>query len=214
MRADAEANRERLLDAAAEVFVTQGVDAQLYLVAKRAKVGKGTLYRHFEDRDAVIQGLAQRMLDRYEEIAIEADAAPTGWDGLVHSITQISVMYFDLPWVVVALARARRVIDTAGAAEEQFRRLLERAWDEGSLRKDAAFTDIVFITSALGGLADLPEPVRSKVLPRLRDLLIDGLRAEGSPRPPLPGEPLEYALFREYLSQRVGADAGTSGQRA
>jgi len=214
VRADAEANRERLLDAAAHVFMKHGIDAPLNLIAKRAKVGKGTLYRHFEDRDAVILGLSDRMLARYAQIAIEADAAPTGWDGLVHSITEISAMYFDLPWVVVARARARRVIDTAGAAESQFRRLLERAWDEGSLRKDAAYTDLVFITSALGGLADLPEPVRSTVVPRMRDLLIDGLRAEGSPRPPLRGEPLEYERFREYLAARAGTDAGPSGQRA
>jgi AcrR family transcriptional regulator len=196
------------------VFVEHGIDAPLNLITKRAKVGKGTLYRHFEDRDAVIQGLSDRMLDRYEQIAVEADAAPTGWDGLVHSITQVSDMYFSLPWAVVARARARRVMETGGEAESQFRRMLERAWNEGSLRKDAAYTDLVFITSALGGLADLPEPVRSRVAPRLRDLLIDGLRAEGSRRPPLPGEPLDYERFRTYLAQRTGADAGTEGQRA
>ena len=57
---DARANRERLLDAAGEVFAEQGVVAPMSVVAHRAGVGVGTLYRHFADRDALVLGLGAR----------------------------------------------------------------------------------------------------------------------------------------------------------
>ncbi len=207
MRADAEANRERMLDAAAEIFVEHGLDAPLNLIAQRANVGKGTLYRHFEDRDAVIDGLADRMQDRYAAIAEAAAAAPTGWEGFTIYIDGVTSMYFDLPWMVVVRARARRLVSTSGDAENEFRRVLERAWAEGSLRTDVELTDLTFITSALGGLVAVPEPLRSVVVARLRDIIFDGLRPEGVARPPLGGKPLEIERFRTYLAQRAGVFA-------
>ena len=111
MRADAEANRERVLDAAAEVFVERGIDAPLNLIADRAGVGKGTLYRHFVDRDALIYGLAERLQARYAAIADAAASAPSGWEGLAISIDGVTAMYFDLPWMVVVRARAQRLAE-------------------------------------------------------------------------------------------------------
>ena len=205
MRADAEVNRERLLDAAASVFVEQGIDAPLNLVAEGAGVGKGTLYRHFVDRDALVHGLAERLQVQYAEIARAAESAPSGWAGLEIYIDRITRMYFDLPWMVVVRARARRLASTNGQAEHDFRRVLERAWAEGSLRTDVDLTDLAFVTTALGGLASITEPVRSTVAGRLRDIMFDGLRAEGVPRPALGGRPLEIVRLREYLAERAGA---------
>ncbi len=55
MRADALRNQQTLLAAAAEVFVTSGVDAPIRAIAARAGVGIGTIYRHFPTRaDLVI----------------------------------------------------------------------------------------------------------------------------------------------------------------
>ena len=55
-RADAVRNRERLLEAAADVFSAGGPDASLEAVAKRAGVGIGTLYRHFPDARGPVRG--------------------------------------------------------------------------------------------------------------------------------------------------------------
>ncbi|MGW1714823.1 TetR/AcrR family transcriptional regulator [Streptomyces sp. NPDC002156] len=49
-RADAQRNQQTLLDAAAAVFVTSGVDAPIREIAARAGVGMGTIYRHFPTR--------------------------------------------------------------------------------------------------------------------------------------------------------------------
>ncbi|GAA1987368.1 TetR/AcrR family transcriptional regulator [Microbacterium pumilum] len=193
-----------MLDAAADVFAQHGIEAPMNLVAERAGVGKGTLYRHFVDRDALMQGLADRLQERYATIAREAENAASGWDGLLTYIDGVTSMYFELPWMVVVRARARRVSSTKGQAERDFRLVLERAWAEGSLRTDVDLTDLAFVTSALGGLAEISEPVRSVVLARLRGVVLDGLRAEGSPRPPLSAPPLEIEHLRDYLQGQDG----------
>ncbi|MDC0747493.1 helix-turn-helix domain containing protein [Polyangium sp. rjm3] len=54
LRADAQRNRERLLAVADEVFSERGADASLEDIARRAKVGIGTLYRHFASRTALL----------------------------------------------------------------------------------------------------------------------------------------------------------------
>ena len=56
-RADAQRNRERILDVAKEAFTRCGADASLDDIARRAGVGAGTLYRHFPTRDALIEAV-------------------------------------------------------------------------------------------------------------------------------------------------------------
>ncbi len=53
LRADAQQNRERILEAAHDAFA-ESDDASLNSIAKRASVGAGTLYRHFPTREALI----------------------------------------------------------------------------------------------------------------------------------------------------------------
>ena len=67
MRADAQRNRGRLIEAAREVFREQGYDASLDEVAKRAGVGAGTLYRHFPSRDVLMDAIMQRWVDRVND---------------------------------------------------------------------------------------------------------------------------------------------------
>src|SRR3954464_4958263 len=69
MRADAQRNRERIVEVAREVFREQGYDASLDLVAKRAGVGAGTLYRHFPTRENLIDAIMQSWVDRGNEAA-------------------------------------------------------------------------------------------------------------------------------------------------
>ena len=56
-RADAQRNRERLIDAAKAAFGQTGPDASLEEIARRAEVGIGTLYRHFPTREAVVEAV-------------------------------------------------------------------------------------------------------------------------------------------------------------
>ena len=70
-RADARRNQQALLDAAAAVFVTSGVDAPIREIAARAGVGMGTIYRHFPTRADLVVAVYRHQVEAC------AEAGPT-----------------------------------------------------------------------------------------------------------------------------------------
>jgi AcrR family transcriptional regulator len=72
LRSDARRNRQRILDAAVEVFSEQGVEAQIDDVARRADLGVGTIYRHFPTKEALITELVRRKFRQFAANAREA----------------------------------------------------------------------------------------------------------------------------------------------
>ncbi len=76
-RADALKNRERLIEAATQVFGHSSTNASLEAVARGAGVGIGTLYRHFPTREALFEAVYRREVDQLsdlaERLASEAD---------------------------------------------------------------------------------------------------------------------------------------------
>ncbi|MFJ5225049.1 TetR/AcrR family transcriptional regulator [Streptomyces sp. NPDC088400] len=66
-RADARRNKETLLDAAAAVFVTSGVEAPVRDIAAEAGVGLGTIYRHFPTRADLIIAVYRHQVDACAE---------------------------------------------------------------------------------------------------------------------------------------------------
>lgn len=66
-RADARRNEETLLDAAAAVFVTSGVEAPLRDIAAKAGVGTATIYRHFPTRADLIVAVYRHQVEALAE---------------------------------------------------------------------------------------------------------------------------------------------------
>lgn len=66
-RADARRNEQTLLEAAAAVFVTSGVDAPVRDVAAKAGVGMGTIYRHFPTRSDLIIAVYRHQVEACAE---------------------------------------------------------------------------------------------------------------------------------------------------
>ena len=78
-RSDAVRNRQRVLDAAAAAYAEVGPRFGMHDVARRANVGVGTVYRHFADREELIEAIARPFFDRTLELAGQAEAeAPAG----------------------------------------------------------------------------------------------------------------------------------------
>src|SRR5580698_5856375 len=71
LRADAQRNRRRLLDAATEIFCERGLDVGVGEIAQRAGVGRGTLFRNFASKEALIAAI---VVERMREWAIQARA--------------------------------------------------------------------------------------------------------------------------------------------
>jgi AcrR family transcriptional regulator len=72
VRADAQRNRDRIVEVARGVFRERGYDASLDDIAKKAGVGPGTLYRHFPTRDALLDAVMQAWVDGVTETTDKA----------------------------------------------------------------------------------------------------------------------------------------------
>jgi AcrR family transcriptional regulator len=81
LRADARRNRERVLDAARDCFARHGLDAQMDDIARAAKVGVGTVYRHFPTKEALAEAIAADHFDHLAASAREALENPDPWEG-------------------------------------------------------------------------------------------------------------------------------------
>jgi AcrR family transcriptional regulator len=83
--AAAEANRAALIAAAREVLTERGADAPLALIAQRAGVGKGSLYRHFPTRGAIVVAVFEENVAELERLA--ADPVATA-DAVVRAVVE------------------------------------------------------------------------------------------------------------------------------
>lgn len=81
-RADSIRNRDRLLEAATQIFSTGGPQASLEAVARQAGVGIGTLYRHFPTREALFEAVYRHEVDHLADLAeqLAGDAGRSGGD--------------------------------------------------------------------------------------------------------------------------------------
>src|SRR4249920_2056354 len=79
LRADAARNRARILDAARAAFAEAGLDVGVEEIARRAGVGKGTLYRRFPTKEVLVRAIFEDLLDELDgvvdDVAAEPDAA-------------------------------------------------------------------------------------------------------------------------------------------
>ena len=82
LRADAARNRQRLIDAAEEVFAARGLDATLDDIARHAGVNVATAYRHFDSKHELARAFLQATLDRAAAMAEEAAAVEDPLAGL------------------------------------------------------------------------------------------------------------------------------------
>lgn len=71
MRADAQRNRERILQAAHEVFTEGGPQASTEEVARRAGVAIGTVFRHFPTKTDLLTALMKRLLQQITDDATD-----------------------------------------------------------------------------------------------------------------------------------------------
>src|SRR5207248_4027407 len=82
LRADAERNRQRILDAARELFADRGLGVTLNDIAHHAGVGVGTVYRRFPDKKQLIDGLFEQRLEDLVALMDLAVSDPDPWRGL------------------------------------------------------------------------------------------------------------------------------------
>ena len=87
-RRDAVRNRELLLAAATEVLASEGIDAPLELIARRADVGIATLYRNFPSRDELLTAVLMEPLRAHVQAARDGLGEGDPWVGLCGYLRQ------------------------------------------------------------------------------------------------------------------------------
>jgi AcrR family transcriptional regulator len=192
MRADARRNRERVLAAAVHCFSTDGLKAQMDDVAERAKVGVGTVYRHFPTKDALIEALADDYFERQNQAARAALEVEDPWEAFSGYVRRGSDILGENVAVAEVLSATPEKMAAAAhrAAEhlgffETLETVIDRAKASGDLREDFRLEDIPLVMCSLGAVQRSPKTYSS--WRRLREIVIDGLRAPGPGT--LPDEP-------------------------
>jgi AcrR family transcriptional regulator len=183
MRADARRNHQRVLAAARRCMARDGLDAQMEEIARSAKVGVGTVYRHFPNKEDLVDALASDRFERLAELADGSLADPDPWNGFVAFMrASVEIQRRDraLTEVLVSrpetMRRAAESVDMLGRVAQ----IIERAQEAGALRADAEPEDVPMVMCALAGACNNPMSDPDRYI----GIVIDGLRAPGST--PLP----------------------------
>jgi AcrR family transcriptional regulator len=184
MRADAQRNYQRLLSAASATFAEHSADdASLEEIARRAGVGIGTLYRHFPNRQALLEAVyadqVNALRGRAEELSQAADAdealaewlrALIGFSRTKRSLTSALLATLDKDSEL--LTSCSRLLRESAAT------LLGRAQQAGAMRADADAKDLLRLVHAIS-MAVEREPADAGQADRLLGLVLDGLRHHG-----------------------------------
>jgi AcrR family transcriptional regulator len=201
LRADAERNRTRLLDAARTLFAERGLDVSMDDIADAAGVGVGTAYRRFRSRDEIIDALFDERLERMQARAQAAEEDPDAWHALVEFFTgSLRVQAEDRGFKQLLFssdegrAKVRRMRAQVVPVMD---RVIARAKEAGQLREDVDAVDFTVLSFMIGAAVDFTAPVDDTVWERYAALLFDALRPGSHaplPRAALDAEQLEAAM--------------------
>jgi AcrR family transcriptional regulator len=177
LRADAQRNRAAIVRAARAVFAKYGRDAQMDDVARRAKVGVGTLYRHFPTKEALLAALAADRFRQLAELAQDALGVADPWEAISGFMRRAVAMQASDRALVQLLGERPDLMCEAACEKGDLRaavqELVERGRAAGVLREDARWTDIPMVVTTLGHVGGPPGATWERML----ELALDGLRA-------------------------------------
>jgi AcrR family transcriptional regulator len=178
-RADAQRNRERILEVAKQEFTRSGANASLEEIAKEARVGPGTLYRHFPAREELLVAVYRSEMEKLA--AAERTFAGTmtpvealrAW--LLLFVDAVETKQIIAPVLNTLVGDPKKVFEASYAQiHEALRALVKRAIKSGDIRRDL---DPIDLLRAIVGVANVSaSPDWQQSARRLVDILIAGAR--------------------------------------
>jgi AcrR family transcriptional regulator len=186
LRRDAARNRTKILAAAQAAFNADGVEVGVEVIAQRAGVGVGTLYRRFPTKEHLIDAVVDELLGSLlaaAESALE-DYGPA--DGLAEYLRAVGWFQFEHAGCLTRLWR-----DSANEKRDQIetvcRRLLAGAQEVGAVRSDVVYEDVIMLFWSQRGVIEATSSVSPDAWLRHLDLMLSALSPGHRPltHPPL-----------------------------
>jgi AcrR family transcriptional regulator len=181
-RADAQRNRERILDVAKEAFTQSGADTSLDDIAKEAGVGPGTLYRHFPTREGLLEAVYRTEVEKLaaaeRKFAQELLPVEALRSWMLLFVDYIAAKQIIAPVLNALVGDPKKVFEASHAQIwEAIRALVKRAINSGDIRKDLDPIDLLRALIGVANVATSPDWQQSAR--RLVDILITGSRPIG-----------------------------------
>jgi AcrR family transcriptional regulator len=178
-RSDAQRNRERILEVAKQVFTRRGADASMDEIAKRAKIGPGTLYRHFPTRDNLLEAVyiteVEKLAAAQKRLSAELPPIEALRAWLLVFIDYIAAKKIIVPALNAMAGGPSRVFEQSNQVmADAANALAGRAVSSGDLRPDVDLRDFmraIYGLSIAGSADDWPAKARKFV-----DILLQGSR--------------------------------------
>jgi AcrR family transcriptional regulator len=186
---EAARNDLEVLNAAREVFATQGWNAPVAAVAERAGVGMGSLYRRYGSKAELLQRLCVLAMQQNIAAAEESLAMDDSW-AAINNYVSTCVGFGAGAFAPLAgtLDVTEEMISTAKRSRWQLTRLLKRAQSSGAVRGDVTATDVFALIEQFSRPSANPDAFPDRAIQaRILAIAIDGLGAEGAH--PLTGPP-------------------------
>ena len=195
LRKDAERNRQRIMEAARDLFAKRGLEVTMDDIADHAGVGVGTVYRRFADRELLIDALFEDSFERMLTLAEDSLQIEDPWEGFVHFLEgalEMQASNRGLKGLLFSTAHGReRVAEARARITPVASQVLRRAQKAGVVRRDITDTDMPLLSLSLGTANDFAGHIEPEIWRRYLGILLDGLRVRRDAPSRLPVEPME-----------------------
>jgi AcrR family transcriptional regulator len=196
LRADAQRNLVRVLDAAREVFAEQGIDAPVTEIADRAGVGVGTIFRRFPTKDDLLVAVVEQRTEQLIEaadLALESPDPGAALRGFMETATAMQIS--DVCWCEAGadLFEREGIRELTDVLVGKIGELLTSAQTAGQIRSDVRALDIPVLLMAVAKSGLMLEDAVPGAWKRYLAIILDGLRPEAAR--PLPRRPLSRRQF-------------------
>ncbi len=180
LRADAERNRQLVLDAARQAFADHGLGVRLDEIAELAGVGVGTVYRRFKDKDALVAALFEEQIAGVIDLAEEALATCPDGTGLRWFLEHTADAMAEDRGLLQILTSPQATAEPLAEAtrkrlEPLLSDLLRRAADAGQVRDGIVHDDMAIVLLVLSAVVDATAQARPGLRQRYARLILDAL---------------------------------------
>ena len=181
LRADARRNRAKVLAAARREFGNRGLEAQMDEIARRAGVGVGTVYRHFPNKEDLLQALADERFQGLADAAAVALATDDAWAGFVEFMTYAARTMAEDRSLAEAMGEHPGLCAAAAERSDLDRlnaELVARVQADGRLRPDVVPEDIPALVCGIGRAVDADSGEPTMPWDRYLKIILAGLSSE------------------------------------